>query len=110
MPSRNVPAQNHAKFASNSANAAIAAPLAPSAAPIQNPGRRPIRAISSAAGIVAVIMPVICTAIDFVFIKKAWQMCEALRRVEILGWMTLEVTVEHQKPEKAARCAHGARD
>jgi len=57
-----VPAQNIVKESAKIASVAIAAPATPIAAPVQNPPRRPIRAIKKAAGIVASIVPVICNA------------------------------------------------
>src|SRR5581483_10515487 len=62
QPIRNVPRQKSGNDAFQQARAAVAPPLAPSADPVQNPRRRPIRAINSAAGIVADIIPVICSA------------------------------------------------
>ena len=62
----NVPRQNSGNDASQIAVPATTAPDAPKAAPVQNPPRRPIRPISSAAGIVAHIIPVICSATGMV--------------------------------------------
>jgi hypothetical protein len=58
-----VPKQNHSKLLRKIAQVAITAPTPPIAVPSQKPGRRPIRAISSAAGIVAAMTPACCTAI-----------------------------------------------
>src|SRR6185369_44084 len=49
-------------------------------------------------------------AIDFLFGEKLRQVTEALRRVQILRWMRLDVTIEHEKLEEPARGADCARD
>ena len=58
-----MPKQNHSKLPRKIAQVAITAPTPPIAVPSQKPGRRPIRAISSAIGIVAAMTPACCTAI-----------------------------------------------
>jgi len=47
-------------------------------------------------------------AIDLVFSEKLWKITEALWRIEILSRVRLDVTVEHEKLEKTARCTDRA--